>query len=59
MKIKNFLFAVNAFCGLFTAVNPAFAQTWTLTSAPTNDYFYTFACSADGSKMAAAMYTDA
>lgn len=59
MKIKNFLFAVTAFCGLFTAVNPAFAQTWTLTSAPTNDYLYTLACSADGSKMAAAMYADA
>ena len=41
-----------AFCGLFTAVCPILAQTWTQTSA-TNTRWAQVAASADGSKLAA------
>jgi len=43
---------VAAFSGLFTAVNPAFAQDWTLTSAP-NLPWSSIASSADGTKLVA------
>ena len=43
---------VIVFCGWCTAVNPAFAQTWTQTGAP-NWFFQSIASSADGSKLVA------
>lgn len=42
------------FCGLFNTVEPALAQTWTQTSAPTN-YWTSVASSADGKILAAAV----
>jgi len=42
------------FCGLFAAVKPATAQTWTQTSAPSNNNWVAVASSADGSKLIAA-----
>jgi hypothetical protein len=49
----NRLFALPAaLAGLFTWVNPAFAQTWTQTSAPVTNWT-SIACSADGSKVVA------
>ena len=56
MKMKYLPLAVAALCGLFTAVHPAFAQNWTLTSAPSN-YWASVASSADGSKLVAACST--
>lgn len=50
MNRRRLLLAVTAWGGLFTAVNPACAQTWTLTSAPISS---PIACSADGSKLVA------
>jgi hypothetical protein len=41
------------FFGLFTVVNPAFAQTWTFTSTSTNMSWGAVACSADGTKLVA------
>jgi photosystem II stability/assembly factor-like uncharacterized protein len=38
---------------LFATVNSIFAQTWTLTSAPTNESWQALASSADGSKLLA------
>ncbi len=40
------------FCGLLNVINPTFAQTWTQTSAPSNQW-RSVACSADGVKLAA------
>jgi hypothetical protein len=45
---------MDVFCGLFAAVKPATAQTWTQTSAPSNDNWVAVASSADGSKLIAA-----
>jgi hypothetical protein len=42
------------FCGLFATGKPAFAQTWTQTSASTNQRWHSVASSADGTKLAAA-----
>src|SRR5208282_6716899 len=42
-----------AFCGLLAVVAPAFAQTWTQTSAPSNDGWVSVASSADGNKLVA------
>src|SRR5208283_2364388 len=52
MKKQLLLLLVGAFGCLFTAVNPLFAQTWTLTSAPANNWS-SVASSADGSKLVA------
>jgi hypothetical protein len=43
--------------GMLTAIRPAFAQAWTQTSAPTNDWVGV-ASSADGSKLVALAYRD-
>jgi photosystem II stability/assembly factor-like uncharacterized protein len=43
------------FCGLFTTINPAAAQIWTPTAAPTN-YWHSIAASADGTKLVAVVY---
>jgi photosystem II stability/assembly factor-like uncharacterized protein len=54
MKIIKFmLLAVVVWGGLFTVASPAFAQTWTLTSAPSGSWG-TVALSADGTKIVAA-----
>jgi Tfp pilus assembly protein FimT len=50
--IKSMLLAVAAWGGLFTMADPAFSQTWTQTSAPSN-YWVSIASSADGTKLAA------
>lgn len=50
--IKFVLLTVAAWGGLFTMADPAFAQTWTQTSAPTN-YWSCVASSADGTKLVA------
>ena len=50
--IKSMLLAVAAWGGLFTAVHPAFAQTWKQTSLP-SELWQTVASSADGSKLIA------
>jgi len=49
------LLAVAAWGGLFTVADPAFSQTWTQTSAPSN-YWVSIASSADGSKLVAAAH---
>jgi photosystem II stability/assembly factor-like uncharacterized protein len=41
------------FCGLFFAIESVSAQTWTQTSAPTNEDWLVVASSADGSRLAA------
>ena len=54
MKIRRSMLL--AICGLFVIVGSAFAQTWTLTGAPTNNFWpgpQSIASSADGSKLAA------
>src|SRR5579859_6161768 len=51
MKTK-YLLVVGACAGLFTKVDHAFAQNWTLTSAPITNWT-SVASSADGSKLAA------
>lgn len=53
MKTPAWL-SLAAFGGLFTVVNPIFAQTWTQTSAPITNW-NSVASSADGSKLAAAV----
>jgi hypothetical protein len=53
--IKSMLLAVAAWGGLFTVADPAFAQTWTQTSAPSTNWV-SVTSSADGSKLAAAVY---
>src|SRR5208282_1885180 len=55
--MKILLPTIAAVCGLFLVVEPAFAQTWTPTSAPTNIWF-SVASSADGSKIVAVSYYD-
>src|SRR3984957_7674428 len=50
--MKILLSIVIMFCGLFNAVNSAFAQTWTLTGAPSRNW-ETVVSSADGSKLIA------
>jgi photosystem II stability/assembly factor-like uncharacterized protein len=50
--IKSMLLAVAAWGGLFTVADPAFSQTWTPTSSPSNNW-NTVASSADGSKLIA------
>jgi hypothetical protein len=50
--MKSLALVTIMFCGLFAAIIPASAQTWTQTSAP-NNYWYSVACSADGSKLEA------
>src|ERR1039458_6106727 len=50
--IKSRLLAVAAWGGLFTVADPAFSQTWTPTSSPSNNW-NTVASSADGSKLIA------
>jgi hypothetical protein len=52
---KQFELLLMGFCGLFATANPAPAQMWTPTSAPTN-YWNTIASSADGTKLVAAIY---
>ena len=54
MKIRNPLLSGAAFCSFFTAVNPASAQNWMLTSAPTPNWSF-LASSADGTKLGAAL----
>ena len=51
--MKTLLQITLILCGLFPAVNSAFAQTWTQTSAPYATWF-SVASSADGSKLVAA-----
>src|SRR5450631_1808892 len=55
MKINHIKFFLGALTGLLTAVSPTFAQDWTQTSAP-NDNFTSIACSADGVKLVAVSY---
>jgi hypothetical protein len=50
--IKSMLLAVAAWGGLFTVADPAFSQTWTPTSSPSNNW-NTVASSVDGSKLIA------
>jgi hypothetical protein len=52
MRTKCLFLIVAGSGGLFNAVNPALAQNWTLTSAPTNSW-QSVAISADGTKVAA------
>jgi len=51
--MKIFLQAATIFYGLFIAINPTFAQTWTQTSG-SNSRWCSLACSADGTKLVAA-----
>jgi hypothetical protein len=51
-QVKALFSTAIIFCGLFAAVDSAFAQTWTQTSATTN-FWSSIACSADGSKLVA------
>jgi len=53
MKVR--LLILPAICWPFAVVGPAFAQTWTQTGA-SNGYWYSIACSADGSKLVAGTY---
>lgn len=53
MKKQLLLLFVAALSSLFTAVNPAFAQNWTRTSAPTVPFNISIASSADGTILAA------
>ena len=55
MKTKYLLLAVAALGGLFTAVRPAFAQSWKLSNAPTEDW-QAVASSADGCKLVGSAY---
>jgi hypothetical protein len=55
MKKQLLLLLVTAFGSLFTAVNPAFAQNWTQTSAP-SEVWHSMASSADGTKLVADTY---
>lgn len=48
--MKTLVLMAITLCGLSAAMCPAFAQTWTQTSAPTN-YWISIAGSADGSKL--------
>jgi len=57
MKTKCLLLAVAALGGLFTAVRPAFAQSWKLSNAPTEDW-QAVASSADGSHSVAVAIDD-
>jgi hypothetical protein len=57
MKTKCLLLAVAALGGLFTAVSPAFAQSWTLSDAPT-EWWRPVASSADGSHLVAVAIAD-
>ncbi len=50
--MKNLLTAVIIICGSSAAVNPVFAQTWTLLTNAPNSGYSPFATSADGSKQA-------
>src|SRR5260370_8390311 len=50
--VKRFLLAVAACSGPFSIVESAFAQTWTLTTAPITNWS-SVASSADGSKLVA------
>jgi hypothetical protein len=54
--MKVLLGAAEVCCGVFVTVNCVFAQTWTLTSAPTNLNWSAVASSADGSRLIAAAY---
>ncbi len=53
MKVRHFAQTFAALGGLLTIVNPVFAQTWTRTSAPSNNWV-SVAVSADGIKLLAA-----
>ncbi len=53
--MKTLLSALAIFCGLFTTVNPVFAQTWTQSSAPITTW-NSVASSADGTKLFAINY---
>src|SRR5438445_7213916 len=57
INLKCLPFAVAVLSGLFTVVDPAFAQTWTPTSAPSRNWTWV-ASSADGSKLVAVAYTN-
>jgi hypothetical protein len=57
MKTKCLLLPVAALGGLFTAVRPAFAQSWKLSNAPTEDW-QAIASSADGSHLVAVAIED-
>jgi photosystem II stability/assembly factor-like uncharacterized protein len=46
--MKTLLSMAIILCGFLTAINSAFAQTWTQTSAPTNQEWNAIASSADG-----------
>ena len=50
--MKTRLPAAFVFCAVFTVANFTLAQSWTRTSAPTNDWI-SVACSADGSRLVA------
>src|SRR5258708_25212615 len=52
MKSLNLFLFGAALGGLFNAVKPAFAQSWTLTTAPITNW-HDVASSADGSKLEA------
>jgi hypothetical protein len=54
-KAKHLLLSVLPWSGLLIAVNPGFAQTWTLTSAPFTNWT-SVASSADGSHLVASAY---
>jgi hypothetical protein len=54
-KAKNLLRAMIPLGGLLIGVNPGFAQTWTLTSAPFTNWT-SVASSADGSQLVASAY---
>jgi len=53
--MKNILLATAFVRTLFTAIEPAFGQSWVLNSAPVSGPLV-LACSADGSKLVAAVY---
>src|SRR5438093_1006059 len=55
MKTNQSVLAVTALGGLLAVVHPAFAQTWTQTSAPAKGWL-SIASSADGTRLSAACY---
>jgi hypothetical protein len=53
MRLKLLLSIVTVLAGWFTTGHPAFAQDWTLTSAPANIGWSSISSSADGTKLVA------
>jgi len=58
MNQKHLVLRLVAACFVLTASDPGFAQTWRLTSAPSNYDWQSVACSTNGSKLVAVASDD-